>query len=110
MVWFDIFYSVCLTIALFFNKALIVDIAETIRTNQAGKPIINQLDDSVPLFLVCTEAVTLILTYVKVALGIRYVILLSFPPKKDYDYLYRGKIGHNMWRVVRVKRMRSYLG
>ena len=53
---------------------------------------------------------TLVSSYVKVFLGIRYVVLLSFPPKKDYDYLYRGKIGHNMWRVVRVKTMRKYLG
>jgi hypothetical protein len=56
-----------------------------------------------------TDFLNVTLYCFKFLAGLLYIMATSCPPKKDYEYLYKGMIGHHMWRVNRVKNMRKYL-
>ena len=56
-----------------------------------------------------TEFIHVILYTGKLVTGLLFVFATSCPPKKDYELLYKGRVGHRMWRVLRVKHMRKRL-
>ena len=71
--------------------------------------IFDHLSGSLSLFLVNIDAIGVCLYLVKSFMGMRYLYVSIFPPKKDYEFLYNGKLGHHNWRVQRVKRARKKL-
>jgi len=64
---------------------------------------------SFAIFLVNVDAFGAVLYTLKVLAGIWYVLWVSFPTKKTFDFLYSGNLGHLAWRVQRVKAMRNKL-
>ena len=44
---------------------------------------------------------------VKLFYGLNFAYVIVFPKKIDHDYLYKGKMGHILWRVQKVKQMRK---
>jgi len=59
------------------------------------------------IYVVGVNAFRIGLLAIKWILGTYYVWKATFPNAIDYDFLYRGKTGHNIWRVQRAKKMRK---
>jgi len=53
-----------------------------------------------------TDGLVLVLFFVRVLAGLRYVWSVMFPPKMDYQYLM--EFGKLRWHTKRVKNMRIY--
>ena len=59
------------------------------------------------LIIVTCETLVFLCYLFKYAFGAIYVWSFSFPPKKSYEFIYRGKLGHYQWRVQRAKFLRK---
>jgi hypothetical protein len=58
-------------------------------------------------FIFCSNIVLMMMLGVKLCFGAFYTKVIMFPKKIEHDFLYRGKIGHILWRVQKVKQMRK---
>jgi hypothetical protein len=61
----------------------------------------------VGFFIFCSNIVLMLMLGVKLCFGAFYTKVIMFPKKIEHDFLYRGKIGHILWRVQKVKQMRK---
>jgi hypothetical protein len=46
---------------------------------------------------------TMALFVVKLFYGALFINVVMRPPKKEYEFIHRGQMGHMKWRVQRVK-------
>ena len=61
-------------------------------------------------FVLTTNILSAFMFAIKFVVGAIYVLRTTIrPPKKEYDFLHRGKMGHFMWRVQRAKYLRTYV-
>lgn len=108
MIYLDLGF-VCTLIATWcFNKTIIHDHIKRLEAN-AKNINTERIEPQVFLFLIATDFLNVSLYILKFLSGCHYIMASSFPAKKDYEYLYKGRIGHHMWRVNRVKSMRKTL-
>jgi len=108
MIYLDLGFVCTLLATWWFNKTIIQDHVK--RLEVTAKNInINLVEPQTFLFLVATDFLNVALYIFKFISGLFYIKASSFPAKKDYEYLYKGMIGHHMWRVNRVKSMRKTL-
>jgi len=64
-------------------------------------------DASLSLVIVSCDFLNVAMYVVKFFCGLLYCKILIKQPKKEYDYIHRGKIGHLQWRIQRVKLYRK---
>lgn len=110
MVYLDFVFLMVMLAVWGFNHALLkVDVSKIKKQNNFNVQTVNKLEPHIELFLFMTDFIHIILYAGKFGAGLLYVFATSCPPKKDYELLYKGRVGHHMWRVLRVKYMRKRL-
>ena len=107
MVMVDIGLLSVLITMLFFNKEANASLMNKVMSKGHAHSV--HITNSFAVFLINIDSLGALLYTMKVLAGIWYIFWVSFPSKKNFDFLYSGNLGHLAWRVQRVKAMRNKL-
>ena len=94
---------------MMFNRAEVMVSSKTILNDPEHKIPEDMINPSLALVLVTCDLFNFFMFTIKFILGARWAYNVSNPPKKDYEFVHKGKMGHVMWRVQRVKIIRARL-
>jgi len=104
-VWTDFFYLILLAMDMVFNIANVREAAQTLK-REAKDLNVSKIDNKIWLIITTCDVLILVLFVLKLIAGLLYMKVIIRPPKMEYEFIHRGKVGHMEWRVQRVKLQR----